>query len=463
MTRPAGPSRATPTPPRRVVLAVFAWCALAAIVPTASGHPQDGPHADIRARIGDEEVRLSVGLNLAFIDHILGVRREALGEVAPSEARIIERGLMEFLTSTNAMSINGEAVAAEVESFALHTDPDPGMAVLYPRTGMRALIRGVAILRYPAPGGVASIEYTWNAYPTDVLAEMVEPEKLAVQGVMPTMFLEAQIQTPAGVEMVRFSSAQPTVRWNADPNARADGFVDVPAPALAKADAGAPAVRRALAWVIGGVGVAAFAGASLAARGRRGALLASGLVLSLVGAGGVWASAAAGPQDAVDDAHAAEAFLALHNNLYRAFNFTAETDIYDALARTVTSDRLERLYDEVYASLVQAEQGGMLGVVAGLEHGPVEILERRGGDAPGATVRHEWTVDGVVYHWGHSHTRTNAYAGEFELAVVDGAWRLADYRILEQRRLGGEGEGSETTPSEAELLRRLSEMYRDGI
>ena len=44
-------------------------------------------------------------------------------------------------------------------------------------------------------------------------------------------------------------------------------------------------------------------------------------------------------------------FETLHQNIYRAFDYTSQSDIYDALAQSVDGPLLDRMYTDIYQSL----------------------------------------------------------------------------------------------------------------
>ena len=51
-------------------------------------------------------------------------------------------------------------------------------------------------------------------------------------------------------------------------------------------------------------------------------------------------------------------FTPLPRDIYRAFDYVEEGEIYDALARSVQGDLLDELYQQVYRSLIMHEEGG---------------------------------------------------------------------------------------------------------
>ena len=77
-------------------------------------------------------------------------------------------------------------------------------------------------------------------------------------------------------------------------------------------------------------------------------------------------------------------------------------------------------------------------------------------DTPGFSVVMRWQVAGAVFHWGHSHHRTNEYQARYNVLATDTGWRIADSQILEQLRVDAEpispGAGPAWTSGEGEEL-----------
>jgi hypothetical protein len=63
----------------------------------------------------------------------------------------------------------------------------------------------------------------------------------------------------------------------------------------------------------------------------------------------------------------------------------------------------------------------------------VTLAEDR--QSPVIIITSQWRVRGTVYHWGHSHERTNEYLAKYTIAVVDERWRIVGAEALEQRRV----------------------------
>lgn len=121
------------------------------------------------------------------------------------------------------------------------------------------------------------------------------------------------------------------------------------------------------------------------------------------------------------------------NNVYRAFDFRTEDQVYDRLALTLEGVVLEQVYLGQRNSLRIERAGGAEARVDALEIravGQLEAIE------PGTLrLRADWVVRGTVGHWGHVHSRTNAYEAELVLVPVDGSWKIRDFDLISQERL----------------------------
>ena len=129
-----------------------------------------------------------------------------------------------------------------------------------------------------------------------------------------------------------------------------------------------------------------------------------------------------------------EIIHSLLRNIYRAFDFREEEDVYDKLAISVDGDLLTNIYLQNRKSMLIEQAGGAQAKVA-----QVEILDTQfnpAQDEPGAVdVRAQWTALGTVGHWGHVHTRRNLYDAVLTLAVSDGSWKVVDIEVLEEKRI----------------------------
>jgi hypothetical protein len=47
----------------------------------------------------------------------------------------------------------------------------------------------------------------------------------------------------------------------------------------------------------------------------------------------------------------------------------------------------------------------------------------------------KWTATGTVGHWGHIHVRKNQYEANIAVEPLDGAWKITDLELLEEKRI----------------------------
>jgi hypothetical protein len=133
------------------------------------------------------------------------------------------------------------------------------------------------------------------------------------------------------------------------------------------------------------------------------------------------------------EARSQEIVAGLLHNIYRAFDFRGEENIYDVLEQSVSGELLTEIYLETRRGLELASQGGARAKVKEIE--VLEVEPRKLQGEPGFVAHALWNVAGSVGHWGHIHTRTNQYEAELTIQPVDGAWRVTALEILQEERL----------------------------
>ncbi len=124
----------------------------------------------------------------------------------------------------------------------------------------------------------------------------------------------------------------------------------------------------------------------------------------------------------------------LLKNVYRAFEFRAEEDVYDKLAICVRGDLLADLYLEQRKSLVVERAGGAQARVAEVAIEDVAVSKSIK-HAGALELEAQWTVLGQVGHWGHIHARQNRYDAIVTIKPIDGAWKIIDLELLEEIRI----------------------------
>jgi len=124
----------------------------------------------------------------------------------------------------------------------------------------------------------------------------------------------------------------------------------------------------------------------------------------------------------------------LLKNIYRSFDFREENDVYDRLATSVSGDLLSEIYLQNRKSLMVTQAGGARARVKEVEILDVDIthLDER---PLGLLFRTQWTAMGSVGHWGHIHIRKNQYEANITVEPVDGAWKITDLELLEEKRI----------------------------
>ncbi len=421
------------------------------LAPSALAHPQDGPHADLRLAIDAKGVTFQVGLNLAFMDEAVPVTREALDQVAAVEAEALEKAMREYMASQVVVEIDGVTIAPDIQKYEFFAEPEPWMIGVFPKFGARALIRCAITARYAADDPQV-VKVTWPTYPRDMVAAELEG-LTGPDGQAPFMVLEALLQTSdGGVSIAPFSQAKPTIEWHADESGDSRYAAVPPVPTLNE-----PMRASLLGLVLLAVGIPASM-VVFKQKGRpAGAASLFAAVAASVSAAFVMPTwlvpipGTGGELQLPSNDDVAAIFEPLHANLYKAFDHGSEGEIYDALERSVSGPLLGTLYNQVYNSLVQAEQGGMLGIVTGVEPLSLEVqsiaVDKQGRAI--IDVEHRWRVEGTVYHWGHSHTRVHEYKAIYTLAGLEQGWRIVGQQMREQRRVDEDGQvaDQQTEPS----------------
>lgn len=133
----------------------------------------------------------------------------------------------------------------------------------------------------------------------------------------------------------------------------------------------------------------------------------------------------------IDEENAADIFEQLHKNMFRAFDYHSESEIYDALARSVDGDLLQELYLKIIDSLRVSEQGGAVSkveevnLVSGKQLNPAQTSSA----SPSFEFQSRWELIGTVEHWGHIHQRTNKYEADFQIELIDEDWKITEMKI----------------------------------
>jgi hypothetical protein len=124
----------------------------------------------------------------------------------------------------------------------------------------------------------------------------------------------------------------------------------------------------------------------------------------------------------------------LLKNVYRAFDFREEEDVYDKLAISVSGDLLTEIYLQNRKSMIVEQAGGAQAKVQEVDVQEVKVEDSKKQDGA-LDVRTKWSAVGTVGHWGHIHTRQNLYDAILTLAVAEGSWKITGIELLEEKRV----------------------------
>ena len=442
MTRSVRPHRAVPA--RRAVqlwALLIAGCfaslgrvappAFAAGAPAESSagnvDPKDGPDIDLRFELREDRVRVLATPNLAFVDFVSELPREREDYLAPEEEGGAQLVVEELIEEHLKVRVDGLDRRFETVEFLVEPG-DPNIA-LYPRFGARASTKLRLELEAPLDEVPTRLSLTWSAFPPDL--KLFKPENA------PPMAISAQLNDGLFDYPLQFTVEEPEYVWVGLLRDPGEALLPVPDPAPAR-PVRVPLLSMALALL-------ALAQLSLFLVNRqrpvRRLLITAVLVVSSLQVSEsllIETPFTTAPEPPTE-ADARAIFEPLHRNVYTAFAFDSESDIYDALAGSVGGELLDSMYVQVFRSLKLPDEGHGLARVQEVRHRNTTLESSGvlpGTQRPSFTVRAQWEVDGSITHFGHSHERTNEYDARFTVAMgagEAGAWRLVGHELLESR------------------------------
>jgi hypothetical protein len=332
-------------------------------------------------------------------DSVIGV------EVQPE---LLDRIATLVLRSTR-LTIDGSPIEPRVRRVDFMSVDATGAL---PRPGPIAEAVGDAVIgvvtAVPTIGMPRTLSFRWIEIPTGI-------------GSIPVTVID-----PENVVSGMITVGQPVIDWQY-------ALLEDPIPSV-EAVAVEPA-RFPIPWLASPLLALVVVLAIAAARGRRPLIALAGARIILATAivvGPVVQTAVALPGSVgrtPSERQARRILAGLLPNVYRALEFRDEATIYDRLAISVTGDALSDVYLEQRRSLEVEERGGAQARVEAVE---VLSADRIEPTESGFSVRSEWTVGGMVTHFGHRHFRQNRYNAIIDLEPVDGAWKIAAIEILEQ-------------------------------
>jgi hypothetical protein len=384
--------------------------ALAALLAAGSGAFAQAPASAVQGYISVEAFELRKEFVLRF--DTISARIDAAGVTAidAGNRAALEESIGGWLAGQCPVEVDGRPLAMDLDRVHfVRPDLEKGL-VVEDRDSVpaaEALVGVVFAAALDGPPGVVRV--VWEVFPADGSEAVVEA---GVRGRQ-----TARRLTPQNAELI----------WKNDADLAVPTMLALPP---------VPPARGWMTWQMAAAAVVGLLGilkAGILIRRDRLPRAAIEAAIALVVAAAIgWAGSRSEAPVAVDAEQADEISYALLRNVYHAFDYRRESDIYDTLAKSATGDLLTRIYLEIQRSLQVETQGGARVRVTDVDLRKCALVP----PAAGAFVADcEWVAVGTVTHWGHTHDRVNRYRARLSIAPVDGQWRLVGLELMSEERI----------------------------
>jgi hypothetical protein len=355
------------------------------------------------------EVRKEIIVRPADIQRRFDLGLEDVETITPQMQARVKQGIVEYLEQYFQLTIDGQVVDATLDrvNFLARTLRS---SVVVDGQDIPLLPATVGVIYVvPTQGLPQEVEMEWDLFTERM--QLVPASSVDQAGPLP-VFLEPDFNILRWENFLKFPEL-PTL-------------VDIRRP---------PGVAQGLArwgqWLFGVIAALALFIVFRSIQDQRKFNTGAAVLLLAASAMAVW-SVRTWNDVRMSDARLTALTGGLLHNVYRAFDYRGEEQIYDVLAKSVTGNLLNDVYLETRNGLELANQGG-----AQVKVKNIDMLDARqvGENDDGLQVEARWNVAGSVGHWGHIHQRTNAYHARLTLRDIDGAWKLTGLDILEEERL----------------------------
>ena len=121
---------------------------------------------------------------------------------------------------------------------------------------------------------------------------------------------------------------------------------------------------------------------------------------------------------------------AILSNIYRAFDFREDEDVYRVLESVVDGPILRDIYLRVKRSLIMAEQGGTMAHANSVTVSEISKTGKKNSD-----FEIKWQVVSVSEHWGHIHKQTTEFRAKLSLIQKNGFWMLNAFQLLDEKKI----------------------------
>lgn len=356
------------------------------------------------------EVRKEIILRPKDVQRYVDLGLEGRDTIPVAMQADIRQKVIDFLRRHHPMTIDGKPTEpAMVRADFLERTLRTSRVIDPPKElDINAAIIGVKFI-YPHENFADTATMRWDLF--DDKIQVVPVSAVDPTGPLP-QFLEPDFDT---------------LEWT--------NYIRIPVmPQLAEASEAPGRISQVLyyaRWVLAVVAVLLLLRFARSVKGARPGMAVTGAVaaLAMLVAAIGWRL---GGQARLNDDATRAVVAGLLTNVYRAFDFRAESDVYDVLARSVDGELLREVYLEMRQGLVLASQGGASARVKEVE---LVALEAEPAEDNGINARATWQVRAAVGHWGHIHERRNEYQANLRLQPIDKVWKLVNVEILDELRL----------------------------
>ncbi len=379
--------------------------------------------------ITPHEIRQEILIPLATLASEIRIDQADPSGLEVAEQEAIQPLIEKFFSEAVPIRINGQTVAPrfdridfgglDIRDFSMQREPKR-VSMANGRVGI--------IMSYPARKTPDQVVVTWTRFNQKFLRDV-----------------EVVAFTPAETETTRFSVFLADNTWTWDN----PGLPPLPEVVpVATDDQQVAGVKTNVPLISVACIALALIGLAISLMGqfhlRRLALF---LIPLLIGAAVTWqvriplTLPGSGPPR-ISDEQAAGIFDHLLRNMFRAFEYSSEDDVYDALSASISGPLLKDIYLKMRKSLEIQEQGGAVSSIDEIEITGGQMSDQPAGGTAGATPLSppgyawvsRWNLTGTVEHWGHIHRRTNRYEAIFNVQNVDGEWKFTDYQALDEEQ-----------------------------
>jgi hypothetical protein len=376
-------------------------------------------------KVGDEEVNWTLHMQAEIFEYWFKLKAKPLADASEEEAAALREAVNRILDKFTAVEIDRVPVKGRLANIEINKIQDHGGEWPY----------AVVTMAFATKGKPKQVSLTWNW------------EAFEAIGGDWMMSIDAEIEAGEDLDYFLFSKSEPQYVWHAPRKPTIANPFEPPKPVAAPTQT-IPLISLGL------IGLALLAFPVLRVYrvkpGIRAATIGMAIALAVVFSGTAKATISLpwGPRfERPTEEQAKEIFSALHKNIYRAFDYEREEDVYDTLRLSVTGDLLDKVYAEVYGSLIMRDQGGAVLKVLSTKILALDIGFPEKAEEPWFTAACRWQVHGRIGHWGHTHVRVNEYQADYTVVLTDAGWRIAAVTVTAQKRLDsqrfGRGPGGE--------------------